>query len=144
MSLFKKDKKGFTLIELLISVSVIALLSGITFTVINPQGLRSKSRDKQRIADLKRVQAALEMYHADNRRYPLQGSFGSLPSSLSNYVDPIPSDPGSSSYRYKSGAGGSTYCLRAIMENNGSGNSCPQSECSGAGYNSARYCVASP
>ena len=140
-----KKSVGFTLIELLISVSVIAILSGITFTVLNPQGLRSKSRDKQRIADLKRLQAALEMYFADNRQYPVSTDWDPLPSTLSNYIDPIPQDPvgsGNQSYRYLSD--GSSYCIAVYMENADSGNSCSPSACSGAGSTQACYGVANP
>ncbi len=140
-----KKSVGFTLIELLISVSVIAILSGITFTVLNPQGLRSKSRDKQRIADLKRLQAALEMYFADNRQYPVQTSWSSVPSTLGNYLDPLPEDPSGSAYQYKSGAQGVNYCVNASMENTGTdaGYDCGQTECSGKSGGD-QYCVTNP
>lgn len=66
----KKNKNGFTLIELLIVVLIISILSGLLLTVINPTGVRKKTRDSQRKADLKKVQAALELYYADYRKYP--------------------------------------------------------------------------
>jgi len=94
-----KKKLGFTLIELMITVGIISILSGLLFTVLNPQGLRSKTRDKQRYADLKRIQSALELYYADYRTYPLAGTGWSrlnqqdFIDALSPYIDPIPFDP---------------------------------------------------
>lgn len=133
----KKLIKGFTLIELMVSVSIIAILSGVLLQVINPTALRKKTRDKQRVADLKRLQSALELYFADHRQYPdptgsnswlnITGSDG-LTSTLTNYieptVDPTNNDGGSHSgpcscttcYRYNYRSNGSNYVLTAIME----------------------------
>ena len=134
-----KQKNGFTLIELLVVVSVIAVLSGLMLTVIDPRGLRAKTRDSQRIADLKKIQPALELYFADFRAYPASGSWGTwvkvtgadyMSTALSpNYLSKVPVDPtndagnanpcsGPTTYRYnyRSSSTGRAYILAAIME----------------------------
>ena len=81
----KGKKKSFTLIELLIVVSLISILSGVILSVINTKGIKSKSRDSQRIADVKKLQTALELYFSDNRKYPLC-VVSSVPDSPCNYI----------------------------------------------------------
>jgi len=68
-----RNKKGFTLIELLIVVLIISILAGLLLTVINPTGIRKKTRDAQRKSDIKRIQTALELHFADKRQYPSTG-----------------------------------------------------------------------
>lgn len=120
--------KGFTLVELLIVISVISILSGLILTVVNPAGLRQKFRDGQRVADLKRIQSSLELYFMDNRRYPnaaaYQGTWfaitASTPTELAGYISPLPIDPGSNTYYYRTVASGATYSLSANLELNSS------------------------
>lgn len=138
MSKPTKRNSGFTLIELLVVIIVISALSGVLLSVINSSGIRGKARDSQRKADLKRIQAALELYFADNREYPSTGdpvaweqvsSSSFLVSALQpDYIDPVPLDPldgdGTASdpsgnpnvHRYNYISGGSYYYLTAIME----------------------------
>jgi prepilin-type N-terminal cleavage/methylation domain-containing protein len=66
----RKSKPGFTLIELLLVVVIISILSGVVISIINVSGVRNRAEDAQRIADLKKIQAALESYFSDNRQYP--------------------------------------------------------------------------
>ncbi|MCF7820369.1 MAG: prepilin-type N-terminal cleavage/methylation domain-containing protein, partial [Candidatus Pacebacteria bacterium] len=63
-------KKGFTLIELLVVIAIIGLLS--TMSVVALNSARQKSRDAKRVADIKQIQTALELYYNDNNGYPLQ------------------------------------------------------------------------
>lgn len=65
----KGDKKGFTLIELLVVIAIIGLLSSIVMASLN--GARKKARDARRIADIKQLQIALEMYYSDKGHYPI-------------------------------------------------------------------------
>jgi prepilin-type N-terminal cleavage/methylation domain-containing protein len=125
-TLINKNKKGFTLVELLIVISLISILSGILISVINPNGMRQKFRDGQRISDLKRLQSALELYFADNRMYPdatagtwVQISL-SAPTGLSSYINPVPVDPGTNAYYYRTNAARSAYTLEANLELNSS------------------------
>jgi len=116
---------GFTLVELLIAVSLIAVLSGIILGVLDIPGTRKKTRDSQRIADLRKVQVALELYFSDVSRYPNPSpvctgdgwcSISNLGVLVSDYIDVIPSDPSTNTYSYRTNAAGSIYALAAIME----------------------------
>ena len=64
----KNNQKGFTLIELLVVIAIIGLLS--TLAVVSLNNARTKSRDARRIADVKQIQTALELYFTDNAGYP--------------------------------------------------------------------------
>ena len=67
-------KKGFTLIELLVVIAIIGLLS--TLAVIALNNARQKSRDAKRVADVKQLQTALEMYYNQYNSYPPCGTYG--------------------------------------------------------------------
>src|SRR3989338_3249960 len=60
---FKKNK-GFTLIELLVVIAIIAVLASIVLVSLNTA--RIKGRDARRVADIKSLQVALEMYYDSN------------------------------------------------------------------------------
>ena len=139
-----KSQKGFTLIEILVVVLIISVLSGLVLGVVNSSGIRSKARDAQRKADLKQIQTALELYFADNRRYPPSGSSGSawqqvnntnpagwMEHSLENggYINDVPVDPMLSGTHpgpcndptvfrsnFRTNAAGSVYVLTSLME----------------------------
>ncbi len=57
-------KKGFTLVELLVVVAIIGLLAGIAVVSVN--SVRIKARDARRIADIKQIQNALELYNNEH------------------------------------------------------------------------------
>jgi len=63
-----KTKNGFTIVELLIVVVVIGILAAITVLAYN--GIQARARDNIRYADVKAIMKALELYKADNGRYP--------------------------------------------------------------------------
>ncbi len=62
--------KGFTLIELLVVISIIGLLS--TLSVVSLNSAREKARDAKRVADVRQVQTALELYFNDAQGYPIE------------------------------------------------------------------------
>jgi len=64
----KNNKKGFTLIELLVVIAIIGLLSTLAVVALN--NARQKARDARRVADVKQVQTALELYFNDQGGYP--------------------------------------------------------------------------
>lgn len=66
--------KGFTLIELLVVIAIIGLLS--TLAIVALGTARMKSRDARRLADLKQIQTALELFYSDSSTYPVQASPG--------------------------------------------------------------------
>lgn len=59
-----KIKNGFTLIELLVVISIIAFLASAALVVLN--SARIKARDAKRLADLKQIKTALDLYAQDN------------------------------------------------------------------------------
>lgn len=75
----KKNIKqaGFTLIELLVVISVIGLISSGILVSLN--SARQKSRDAKRLADVRQIINALELYYADNFAYPDQDYAGGEP-----------------------------------------------------------------
>lgn len=81
-----KNQKGFTLIELLVVIAIIGLLASIVLLALN--SARAKSRDAKRLADVKELTTALELYYNDYSGYP------SASSALSpNYVQAVPNSP---------------------------------------------------
>ncbi len=69
LSLRHKNTRGFTLIELLVVVAIIAMLASIVLASLS--SARSKARDADRIAQMKQIATALELYYNDNTHYPL-------------------------------------------------------------------------
>jgi len=112
-----QNKPGFTLIELLVVISIIGILS--TLAVVGLNVARQKSRDAKRVADIKQMMTALELYYGDQNGYPSVGTATALGSgtyaSLVNtgwaastsgatsvYMGQVPSNPtpGGASYLY--------------------------------------------
>lgn len=61
-------KKGFTLIELLVVIAIISIIA--VLGMVSLGNARMKARDAKRVADVKQVQVALEMFYDSNNRYP--------------------------------------------------------------------------
>jgi general secretion pathway protein G len=120
------NKKGFTLIELLIVVAIIGLLS--TLAVVALGSARVKARDSKRLADLKQLQTALELYYTDQNSYPtgsgvtlgannyacLNASGFGATGCASPYMGVVPSDPKNGTYVYT--AASSSYTIAATLE----------------------------
>ncbi|NCS32296.1 type II secretion system protein [bacterium] len=64
----KTSSLGFTLIELLVVVTIIGLLSGIGISSFASSIQRT--RDTQRISNLKEIETALKRYFLDNGKFP--------------------------------------------------------------------------
>lgn len=112
-TLRNKEQKGFTLIELLVVIAIIGLLASVVLLALN--SARQKSRDAKRLADVRQLASALELYFNDNNQYP-----GSLNSLVATYMTSLPTYPGptdspctttNSTYAYTAGSGNSTYTL---------------------------------
>lgn len=120
------NKKGFTLIELLIVVAIIGLLS--TLAVVALGSARVKARDSKRLADLKQVQTALELYYTDQNAYPTGASInlGDIDHKCLNvsgwhatgctdpYMGQVPLDPQTGYYVYT--VAGSSYSVTGKLE----------------------------
>jgi len=96
----KIKQKGFTLIELLVVIAIIGLLASIVLASLNTA--RVKARDVRRMADLKQIQTALEMYYGDKGYYPsssnswlysCNSSWDVLQTALALYIPNLPKDP---------------------------------------------------
>ena len=87
---FFSNPQGFTLIELLVVIAIIAVLA--TLAVVALQNSRASARDAKRLADVKQMQTALELYFNDNGSYPT-----SLTSTIATsgivYMTTIPTPP---------------------------------------------------
>lgn len=90
----KKSKQGFTLIELLVVVAIIGLLATLSIVALN--NARARARDARRVADIKQIQTALELYYNDYGIYPATGSVaagGSIASGTTIYMSQVPTPP---------------------------------------------------
>jgi prepilin-type N-terminal cleavage/methylation domain-containing protein len=107
-----KKQRGFTLIELLVVIAIIGLLASIILASLDQA--RKKGRDARRVADVKEVQLALELYYDANNGYPSSagGALSLISSALvPNDISVLPTDPGSFAYGYYSGtANGAAAC----------------------------------
>lgn len=145
-----KNKAGFTLIELLVVIAIIGLLASVVLLALN--SARAKSRDAKRLADVRQIASALELYFNDVSAYPSIGytsaaKFGSANTSAYNpsgtivqltptYIGLIPTSPapqdgscavtgaGGNDYWYQSTTG-STYTLTFCLGQTTGGYTCP-------------------
>jgi type II secretion system protein G len=122
LQLLKNKQRGFTLIELLVVIAIIGTLATVVLASLNEA--RSKARDVRRLADLRQIVLALEMYYDDNNFYPGDANeigcddWPDLSSNLvPNYLGSLPLDPGTHSYAYEADSDKQSYILRAQMEN---------------------------
>lgn len=106
--------RGFTLVEIIIVVALIGVLAGGLITILDPAGQLKGSRDSKRKSDLKQIQAALELYRADQGTYPDNSDIGydvaNNPSNTSfvdyptnvqaTYLQTVPKDPRSNAHYY--------------------------------------------
>lgn len=109
-----QKRRGFTLIEILVVIAIIGLLSTVVFAAMSQA--RSNARDKDRLAQLKQLQTAIEIYGHTTGQYPETGcgrgldqwtGHGSIYGSCAVYIDgitdlmsPLPVDPIVNNYGY--------------------------------------------
>ena len=97
----KQTSKGFTLIELLVVIAITGILASIVLASLNTA--RKKGRDARRVADMKQVQLALELYYdANSSSYVAGGAstdalwgstLGVSTALVPNYMSSLPHDP---------------------------------------------------
>ncbi len=99
---------------LFVGIAIIGILASVVLASLN--SARSKSRDARRVADIKQLQLALELYYDVNgNTYPSDISFSLAP----NFIPSIPSDPLGGSYAYHN-CSPNSYHLGASLENENS------------------------
>ncbi len=119
-------KKAFTLIELLVVIAIIGILS--TLAVVSLQNARKSARDAKRIADVKQMQTALELYFNDWQKYPVDVISGNQIASGTDHVymvtvpsAPTPADSTTCStvndYDYYQVGSGESYYLQFCLGN---------------------------
>ena len=102
--------RGFTLIELLVVIAIIGILSSIVLASLN--SARQKSRDARRVADIKQIQLAMQLYYDASSTYP-----NALADLAPTYIATIPKDPvGQITYGYDRLTSGSSYAVCANLE----------------------------
>jgi prepilin-type N-terminal cleavage/methylation domain-containing protein len=87
--MMKSTRRGFTLIELLVVIAIIGILSSVVLASLNTA--RKKGRDARRVADIKQLQLALELYYDANGAYPTAISTTTLVSP--GFIAALPGDP---------------------------------------------------
>ena len=67
---YKKLRDGFTLIELLIVIVLLGILSGVLYSVVNPETSRDAARGSVKIANLSKIVDAVETFVSLEGAYP--------------------------------------------------------------------------
>lgn len=102
--------RGFTLIELLVVIAIIGILSSIVLASLNTA--RQKSRDARRVADIKQIQLAMQLYYDASSTYPQ-----TLADLVPTYIATQPRDPvGQVAYPYDWIDDGASYAVCANLE----------------------------
>lgn len=124
-SIRRRAKGGFTLIELLVVIAIIGILASIVLASLN--SARQKARDARRVADIKSIQLALELFFDTCKGYPIQATGAVLPttatytgcgSTVASFLSSVPAaptPPTGNVYTYTS-ADGSTYSIAFTLE----------------------------
>ncbi|HDO23649.1 MAG TPA: prepilin-type N-terminal cleavage/methylation domain-containing protein [bacterium] len=114
-------KKGFTLIELIVVVAIIALL--LATIMVSLSNVKSKSRDAQRMANMRELNNALNLYENSTMQYPVYNGNITGSDPMSNALKTVksmmqtPTDPlNSAPYIYTYTSDGTSFVLGFCLE----------------------------
>lgn len=65
------NQKGFTLLELMIVVGIMVLLAASALVVFNPAEKQKEQKDALRVSALSQIASAMELFYAENKKYPV-------------------------------------------------------------------------
>jgi prepilin-type N-terminal cleavage/methylation domain-containing protein len=103
-----KKPSGFSLIELLVVIAIIGIL--VSLVSVSYNHARRKARDETREGNLQAIAQAIEMYYAQNKKYPVgSGTSGpteiigtdDLSEELKPFIGSVPLDPRSPTINYQ-------------------------------------------
>lgn len=83
-----KNKSGLLSSNYFVVIAIIAIIA--TITVVALQNSRANARDAKRLADVKQMQTALELYFNDNNSYPTSSITSTIATSNVVYMTSIP------------------------------------------------------
>lgn len=122
-----RGTRGFTLIELLVVIAIIGILASLILASLNTA--RLKARDARRVADIRELQIALELYYNSQSvpQYPAASAacdagaaYGLEALITGGFIPQVPRDPNATPncYRYASNSASprTTYHLGAAIE----------------------------
>ena len=109
------SKGAATILELLMVTSMATVMvGGVT---INIQDVLTEATDTQRVANLRQLTVALDLYYTDHDSYPQTSNFESALSELAlqGYIGSLPANP--ELYAYTQTKKGQGYILGTAIEN---------------------------
>ncbi|MDD5658604.1 MAG: type II secretion system protein GspG [Actinomycetota bacterium] len=105
-----RKEKGLSVIELLITIMVIAVL--IAIAIPNYLSMKDRIREAATEAEMSNIATALELYNADNGKYPGNDDKWSIDLKDGGYMSEIPlKDKWNNDYTYIAGPDQKTYVL---------------------------------
>lgn len=132
----KRKQSGFTIVELLIVIVVIGILAAIVITTFT--GVQKKGRDADRKSDINSLYSQVEVYFAENSRYPSLAELndatfrGNNMQGLSDDALEDPSNSGTTTLLAAAPAANSATFQYAYVVDDGAGGACDNGASGGA------------